>query len=178
MSEGDEVPVEGALIDVASFGIAGSEGEVEGAAHLFVVENLAGGLGNGTVGSEGNLADSAGAFILVEHVDQEILALFGGDLGSATFFHDDPCVPNGVALVDTTVIEKHHAIRAAVFGIQIRTGVDFTVGEIFSARAGEPAHSRGVYFEVGAGRGFEVKLASGHEFSGKLALPTVQAFPE
>ncbi len=126
--------MESALIDVAGFGVPGSEGEVEGAAHLFVVENLAGGLGNGTVGSEGNLADSAGAFILVEHGDQEILALFGGDFGGATFFHDDPCVPNGVALVDTAVIEKHHALRAAVFSVQIRAGVDFTVGEIFSAR--------------------------------------------
>ena len=106
--------MEGALIGVACFGIAGPEGEVEGAAHLFVVENLAGGLGDGAVGSEGNLADSAGAHILVEHGDQEILAFFGGDLGSATFFHDDPCVPNGVALVNTAVIEKNHALRAAI----------------------------------------------------------------
>ena len=57
--------MQGALIDVAGFGIPGSEGEVEGAAHFFVVEDLAGGLGNGSVGSEGNLADSAGALILV-----------------------------------------------------------------------------------------------------------------
>ncbi len=35
--------MEGAFVVVSGFGVSGTEGEVEGAAHFFVVEDLSGG---------------------------------------------------------------------------------------------------------------------------------------
>lgn len=73
-----------------------------------------------------------------------------------------------MALVDAAVVEKHDAIRATVPGVQIRAGVNFTVGEVFAARAGEPTHSCGINFEIGSGRGLEMEFTSRHELFGKF----------
>ena len=170
--------MEGAFVAVAGFWVSGTEGEVERAAHFFVEKDLSGRAVDRAIGSEGDLADSACPIVLIEHGNEKVLSLIGGDLGGAAFFHDDAGVADGVALVNTAFVEKHHAIGTSVIGFEVGSGIDFTIGKVFPAGTGEPAGPGDVDPEVGSGWGLEMEFAAGHELFSELALPAIEFLPE
>src|SRR5262249_3046471 len=73
----DQVPVDGRFVGIASFGVTGAHGHVDGAADLFVEQDVAGEASHVEIGAEGEFAQDAGTLVGVEGLAQVILA-FGG----------------------------------------------------------------------------------------------------
>src|SRR5438105_4646719 len=74
----DHIPVQAGFVAVAGFRVPGPHRAVEGAADLLIEEGVAREIGDGVVGADRDLAEVACAFVLVEHLDQELLVLGGG----------------------------------------------------------------------------------------------------
>ena len=73
----DEVPVDTALVFGTRFGVARAERHVEGAADLFIEQDLAGEFVDLEVGADGELAQVARARVALDHFHQVVLILGG-----------------------------------------------------------------------------------------------------
>jgi hypothetical protein len=151
---------------------------VEGAADLLVEQGVAGEVADGVVGPDGDLAHDAGAWVLVEHGEEEVLVLGGAGVDHAASLEDEadaldlaPVVNGGEGVVDVAV----GPLRAAE---------DLAVGEVLRAGAVDPDRTGrvdvdgqvGAVVVVGRGRG-EAQGAGGLEEGPDAFLALVDGPP-
>ncbi len=147
----------GAVAVVAVFiGLAG--GEVEGTADFFVEEDIAHGLQDIGVDTEGKFADVAGAFIGVEDFVE------GFFVAVAVGFDDFAVLEGEADAIEGDALEEGGGgvVDGAVHAVFDGGSEDFAIGDVHFAGAGVRGHAFDGEAEVGAGAGDADAIGAHH----------------
>ncbi len=169
----DHIPVEAGLVGVSGFGVAGAEGEVDGAADFFVEEGVFGEAGDGVVGADGAFAEEAGAGVHVEHGEEEFLVFGGGGIRHFAVFENESDALHFAGVVDGGEGEAD----GSVDGVEDGAGEDFAIREIFVAVAVDPGVAGDGHADVGAIGSDDVVIGFAVEQVGELLLADGDALP-
>src|SRR6266487_2732948 len=119
------------MINTASFGVAFAEGEVDGAAHFLVKEDVFDAAIDAGVVAEGELTEIASTVVNVEHMQKVVLTMAGTGFDDFAFAEDEPHAFDSASIIGGGYVELNNAIGTVFEG----ACEEFATGEVTLAIA-------------------------------------------
>ncbi len=151
--------MDGGVVAVGGFVVGLAGGEVEGAGDFFVEEDIAHGAQDMRVEAKGEFTDVAGACIGVQDFVEGFFVSVAMGFDDFAVFEAEAHAIEGDAVVDAGGVVGDGAVDAVAHG----GGVDFAIGDVAVAAAGNGGYAFDGEAEVGAGAGDADSVCLFHE---------------